>query len=159
MVNMLLMASHIWSYITAEFDTADCSWWQIACWFPILDIPVDILPLTDTFWRWNLISAWKDSDVSQHIIVLLYQPNLILLWPCNAIWWHTSGSTLDQVMACCLMAPSHYLNQCWHISKGVLWYSPENNFSENTPDINSANRFEIKILKLFPHFPWANELI
>ena len=23
------------------------------------------------------------------------------------------GSTLAQVMACCLTAPSHYLNQCW----------------------------------------------
>ena len=26
-----------------------------------------------------------------------------------------SGSTLAQVMACCLTAPSHYLNQCWLI--------------------------------------------
>ena len=25
------------------------------------------------------------------------------------------GSTLAQVMACCLMAPSHYLNRCWLI--------------------------------------------
>ena len=28
-------------------------------------------------------------------------------------------------MACCLMAPSHYLNQCWIIIKGVLWVSPQ----------------------------------
>ena len=34
-------------------------------------------------------------------------------WPCDAIWRHRSGLTLSQVMACCLMAPSHYLNQCW----------------------------------------------
>ena len=34
------------------------------------------------------------------------------VWPSDAIWWHRSGSTLAQVMACCLMAPSHYLNQC-----------------------------------------------
>ena len=32
------------------------------------------------------------------------------LWPGDAIWRHRSGSTLAQVMACCLMAPSHYLN-------------------------------------------------
>ena len=32
------------------------------------------------------------------------------LWPSDAIWRHKSGSTLAQVMACCLMAPSHYLN-------------------------------------------------
>ena len=27
-------------------------------------------------------------------------------------WRQRSGSTLAQVMACCLTAPSHYLNQC-----------------------------------------------
>ena len=37
------------------------------------------------------------------------------LWPSDAIWWHISGSTLAQVMACCLTALSHYLNQCWLI--------------------------------------------
>ena len=37
------------------------------------------------------------------------------LWPSDTIWRHKSGSTLDQVMACCLTAPSHYLNQCWLI--------------------------------------------
>ena len=38
------------------------------------------------------------------------------LWPIITIWWYRSGSTLDQVMACCLTAPSHYLNQCWPVS-------------------------------------------
>ena len=27
------------------------------------------------------------------------------LWPSDAIWWHRSGLTLAQIMACCLMAP------------------------------------------------------
>ena len=31
------------------------------------------------------------------------------LWPGNAIWQRRCGSTLAQVMACCLIAPSHYL--------------------------------------------------
>ena len=31
------------------------------------------------------------------------------LWPSDAIWQHRSESTLAQVMACCLTAPSHYL--------------------------------------------------
>ena len=38
------------------------------------------------------------------------------LWPSDAIWQHRSGSTLTQVKAWCRQAPSHYLNQCWHIS-------------------------------------------
>ena len=34
------------------------------------------------------------------------------LWPSDIIWLQGSRSTLAQVMACCLMAPSHFLNQC-----------------------------------------------
>ena len=36
----------------------------------------------------------------------------ISMWPSDNIWRQKSGSTLAQVMACCLTAPSHYLNQC-----------------------------------------------
>ena len=34
-----------------------------------------------------------------------------LFTPSDVIWWYRYGSTLAQVMACCLTAPSHYLNQ------------------------------------------------
>ena len=44
------------------------------------------------------------------------------LWPSGATWWHRSGSTLAQEMACCLTTPSHYLNQCWLIINGILWH-------------------------------------
>ena len=37
------------------------------------------------------------------------------LWLIDAIWRHRTGSTLAQVMACCLTAPSHHLHQCWLI--------------------------------------------
>ena len=47
------------------------------------------------------------------------------LYPSDALWWHRSGSTLAQAMACCLMAPSHYLNQCWLIISEGLWHSPD----------------------------------
>ena len=32
-------------------------------------------------------------------------------WPSDAIWWHRSGSTLAQLMACCLTA--HYHEKVW----------------------------------------------
>ena len=44
------------------------------------------------------------------------------LWPNDTIWWQRSGSTLAQVMACCLMATSHYLNQCWFTISKVHWH-------------------------------------
>ena len=54
------------------------------------------------------------------------------LWPSDAIWQQWSESTLAQVMACCLMAPSHYLNQCWLIISKVQRHSSEGNFIRDT---------------------------
>ena len=59
------------------------------------------------------------------------------LWASSDImWWHRPGSTLAQVMTCCLTAPSHYLNQCWLIISEVQWHSVENNFTRKTWAIN-----------------------
>ena len=70
--------------------------------------------------KWGLsVPAWWRSQGEWKMEVLNS------LWPGDAIGWYRCGSTLVQVMAWCLMAPSHYLNQCWLIIKGVLWYSPE----------------------------------
>ena len=51
------------------------------------------------------------------------------LWLSDTTWWCRSGSTLAQVMACCLTAPSHYLNQCWLIISEVLWHSLSSQFN------------------------------
>ena len=56
--------------------------------------------------------------------------------PSNAIWWLRCGSTLAQVMACCLTAPSHYLNQCWFLISEVLWHSLESNFARSAHELN-----------------------
>ena len=42
-----------------------------------------------------------------------------------AQWRHIekkTGPTLIQVMACCLMAPTNHLMQCWLTIKGVHWH-------------------------------------
>ena len=69
----------------------------------------------------------------------------LILWPSDAMWWHTSGSNLTQVMAYCLKAPRRYLNQCRLIIKGVLWHSPESNSTGITRDVYSKNNFKITI--------------
>ena len=53
------------------------------------------------------------------------------LQPGDTIWQHRSESTLAQVMACCLTAPSHYLNQCRLVISEVQRESPECNFTRN----------------------------
>ena len=54
------------------------------------------------------------------------------LWHSDAIRRQWSRSTLAQVMACYLTAPSHYLNQCWLVIGKVLWHSSVGNFVRHT---------------------------
>ena len=58
------------------------------------------------------------------------------LGPSDAIWRWRSWSTLVQVMACCLMAPSHYRNQRWLIISKVLWHSSEDIIIRRFEDTN-----------------------
>ena len=70
------------------------------------------------------------------------------LRPGDAIWRQWSRTTLTQVMTWCLTAPSHYLNQCWLIIRGVLWHSSENSFAGIALGINSGYEIEKDILKI-----------
>ena len=71
-------------------------------------------------------SLWRDSITGW--VYLMFRAGYSL-WPnTNAIWQHGSGSTLK--------APSHYLNRCWLIIKGVLWHSPEINFTRSGHELN-----------------------
>ena len=78
------------------------------------------------------------------------------LWPGDAIWWHRSGSTLAQVMACCLISPSYYLNKCWLIVNGVLWHSAESNLT--WMHRISVLDISLKSANLQPHLRGINEL-
>ena len=51
------------------------------------------------------------------------------LWPSDTIWNGQFRLTPIQVMACCLMTLSHYMEAYWY----VLWYSTENNVTRS-PD-------------------------
>ena len=82
-------------------------------------------------------TPWRSSDVIVVVAELIQS-----LWPSNIIWRHRYGSTLAQVMACCLAAPSHYLNQCWLTIKGVLWHLPESNFTRSIHGCNPQYVFE-----------------
>ena len=64
-------------------------------------------------------------------------------------------------MACCLTAPSHYLNQCWLLSSEVLWHSPESNFTASGQASKSVWRvwkqnYTLKITATFPRHQWVN---
>ena len=81
------------------------------------------------------------------------------LWPSDVRWRHGSGSRLAQVMACCLTAPSHYLNRCWLIINKVHWHSHEGNFTRDTSAISHSNKLENYLSKSSlksPRDQWVN---
>ena len=99
-------------------------------------------------WNWPVSTIqWKVNSM-----IHVYSDSLGLS---EAIWRYRPGSILVQVMACCLTAPSHHLNQCWLIIKGVLWHSPVTIAQEVTVTFCS----EITLLKLpvLLHLPGASE--
>ena len=81
-----------------------------------------------TKFGWTLRNFCETIPRIMYIRGSIY-PKALTLWdyhncmvnslrPGDAIWHHKTGSTLVQVMAWCLMAPSHYLSQCWLIING-----------------------------------------
>ena len=77
------------------------------------------------------------------------------LWPSNTIRGHRSESTLAQVMACCMMAPNYYLNQCSLLSSEVLRQSPESNSTPSAQASLQYHEFENDAFKIT--LPRANE--
>ena len=62
-------------------------------------------------------------------------------------------------MACCLTAPSHYLNQCWLIISKVLWHSSEGIIMRRSEDTNQSNKIEncsFKMASRSPRGQWVN---
>ena len=61
-------------------------------------------------------------------------------------------------MACCLPAPSPYLNQCWHMINSTLRYS-KGAISQEVLTISiSKTGSNITLFTLLLHLPGANEL-
>ena len=77
------------------------------------------------------------------------------IWASHHIGQHRSGSILAQAMACCLMAPSHYLNQCCLFISEVLWHSPESYFALSIQFQN----YTCRITATPPRGQWVNLML
>ena len=99
----------------------------------------------------NTYSWYQSVSLKITLLKLLpHQPVVIKThWGLVTPFGDRSGSALAQVVACCLTAPSHYLNQCWFIISKVLWHSSE------FPKVS----LKITFLKLNWNLPGANELM
>ena len=72
-----------------------------------------------------------------------------------------SGSTLAQVIACCLIAHGHYLDHRWLLIKDVLWHSPDSNFTRSAHELKSikcVRRLHFQIAATSPRGQRVNSL-
>ena len=83
--------------------------------------------------------------------------DFMFLTHCGLVMQHRSGSTLAQVMACCLMAPSHYPNKCWLIISGLCGIYMREIFQE-IPMLSMC-KVNYYMFVLLPLARGANELI
>ena len=121
-----------------SFRSNMCVWVFIVCLSVIVfdSIISDILIVvysidqhSDSSRAWQQDPAYSNGlRLSRRICIIWSR----WLWPSDVISQQGSRSTLAQVMACCLTAPSHYLSQCWLMISEMLWHSPDSNFTENT---------------------------
>ena len=123
------------------------------CLFGNKPLPEPMITVYWTFsnkpqWNFNqntMIFIWKNTfkDSICKLVAILFQPLCVnSLAPNDTIWQSWTLSTLFQVIAWCLMAPSYYLNQHWLVVNGILWHLSETNLTANSQDINSWNEFE-----------------
>ena len=115
--NLISMALEFWILIKITYHAQMLIMELIIQFLCILSAYVTIVPMVTWYWGNQLIL-------------------LNSLRPSDAIWWHRSGSTLAQEMACCLTAPSHYLNQCWLVIRKIQLHSCDGNFTRDTSVIN-----------------------
>ena len=120
-------------YIKAQYlqliENACLKWEQLMIffnWMCFLTWPCGyVLSLITGSWIVIIIvQLWKSYRIQN----LCLRSFVNSLWFTDTKWQHRFWSTVAQVIAWCLMAPSHFLNQCWLIN-GVLWQSHECNFT------------------------------
>ena len=100
------------------------SWSIVECWIHAFGPCAQLLSV-------GCLHASKARGHGVNIAGHVWVPSAICfnsLWPSETIWQQRSWSALAQVMAWCLMEPSHYLNQCWLIISTIQWHSSDGNF-------------------------------
>ena len=147
-----------WLRDTPRMKAAISSWWVTA---DVCSSFGDCRCMFQFWWLQMYVPVLVTTDLCYSFIVTLNMLNLFWkelnsLWPSDVIWRPQSVSILAQVMAHCLTSPSHYLNQYWLIIKGGNHMRA---ISQRVPELILCTMImEMKLLKLLPYLPGANEL-
>ena len=106
---------------------------------------------------WEHFKFMKPNELNRLFNWILFV--LVVLTHCGLVtpYGDRSGSTLALAMACCLMAPSHYLNQCWLIISEIQWFRAI--LQEMPQPTITKICLKIAYLKCHSNFPGTNELM
>ena len=127
----------------------------------ILVVSLEVKTAFPIGYFWQLLLSLEPLEalvplmIKQPTWLPLYLLNLFL--PNDSIWQHRSGSTLPYVMTCWQTAQSHYLNQCWLITKDVLYIHPRV-ISREVHIKLICNLYSETLSKSLPHLPRTNQL-
>ena len=127
------------SEVYSEWEV--CSWLLLFTWRFVPDNGGHGFLFDATSRHWNHTACRR---IALKQVWHMFSSNIGInsLWPSDAIWRQKSGSTLARVMACCLTAPRHYLNQCWLILSTDQWRLSKGNFTTDTPAIIHENQLQ-----------------
>ena len=78
-------------------------------------------------------------SISNNMYAWRYFSSINAFGAADAIEQQWCGSTLAQVMDCCLTAPTHYLNRCWQNISKAQWHESKGNFTRDASAINHWN--------------------
>ena len=131
-------------------------WWPVTSWTNADLLLIGSLGTNFSGIRTQIQNFHKSLwNVYEMAVIMSRERWVNSLVPSDATWRHRTMSTLVQVMACCLTAPSHYLNQCWLNIIRVLWHSL---FLWNAQDIYPWYEFQnylFEITAVSPRGQWV----
>ena len=95
---------------------------------------------------WCQVITWPDADLSP--LTLMNSLRSEVIWP------HRIHSSSVRVLTHTRTAPSHYLNQCWHIMGDAMCHSCHSEFHREMFEMGSQKiRLKIPHLLLLPYPP------
>ena len=91
-------------------------------WSVFSKIIMTVSPYLALLKYWKLYKLWGKILNTQVNVTKVYFQRKNLFATGEVMCYPISMSTLVEVMAWCLMAPSHYLHQCWFVIFYALWH-------------------------------------
>ena len=104
---------------------------------------------------WNICTSISCLQNVTHFVQALVFNSL---WNSDITWWHRSGSTLAQVMACCLTAPNYYLKSWTNVDFSLVRFCGIHlRASYYCVQYNELENYSLKITATSPRGQWVKK--